>query len=370
MTTLTRKVARQIIAEQGTSVVVPGHYTSIGKNAFRRGKLRSIILPSGITTIKDGAFQFNDLKKIDIPKSVEKIGESSFARNRLNKIIIPFGLSSIRESAFEGNGLKSVKIPDSVTSIGDFAFKHNRLTALTLPSGVTRIGRAAFSDNKLKKIDLSHGLTTIGDGAFRENQLTKISIPNGVVNIGGGAFFDNKIKNVFIPNSVLFVGTGAFDRNDVKSISIPLSRDFYNYPGILRWYRGFLPKPKTRRDDLITYRDSDNNGLVDHSLDVLLFVDEHKRIRVHGSFGSIEQWTEETPWVNWAAVNAKKSGSNYDILMQGMGKPFEGKYRILTTDSDGLISSKTSWKNEGWFERKGLSDLFPGNETLLSDAAF
>ena len=56
-------------------------------------------------------------------------------------IVIPKGVTSIGNYAFEGSGLKSVVIPASVTSIGDYAFYEcNSMTSVSIPKSVTSIG--------------------------------------------------------------------------------------------------------------------------------------------------------------------------------------------------------------------------------------
>ena len=42
------------------------------------------------------------------------------------EIVIPDGVTSIGDHAFEYCGLRSIRIPDSVTSIGDHAFEYCR----------------------------------------------------------------------------------------------------------------------------------------------------------------------------------------------------------------------------------------------------
>ena len=64
----------------------------------------------------------------------------------LTSITIPSGVTSIGDGAFLGcTGLTSVTIPDSVTSIGGGAFDGcTGLTSLTIPDSVTSIGAFAF----------------------------------------------------------------------------------------------------------------------------------------------------------------------------------------------------------------------------------
>lgn len=63
--------------------------SSIGEKAFYSHTLRSVTLPSSITTIKNLAFSYNRLSKIFIPNSVTTIGVYAFSNNFLSEIALP-----------------------------------------------------------------------------------------------------------------------------------------------------------------------------------------------------------------------------------------------------------------------------------------
>jgi hypothetical protein len=149
--------------------------TAIGKEAFARKKLTSVIIPNSVTTIGDSAFSNNQLTSVTIPNSVRTIGDYAFFKNQLT----------------------SVSIGNRVTYIGDFAFSKNQLTSVTIPNSVTTIRRFAFAENKLTSVIIPDSVTTIGEGAFGGNQLTSVSI-GANVNIGSWAFqngFDISYNN-------------------------------------------------------------------------------------------------------------------------------------------------------------------------------
>ena len=121
--------------------------TIIGKRAFYKGSLTSIILPNNITSISNGAFSYNQLTSITIPNSVTSIGNSSFSYNKLTNVSIPESVLSIGNNAFELNKLTNIIIPNGVVSIGSNAFSFNPLTNITIPNSVTTIGSSAFYPN-------------------------------------------------------------------------------------------------------------------------------------------------------------------------------------------------------------------------------
>ena len=75
-------------------IVIPSEINEIlvveiGREAFMKKGLVSVIIPNSVKKIGESAFYGNELTKITIPKSVQKIGCSSFRGNKLTKVVIP-----------------------------------------------------------------------------------------------------------------------------------------------------------------------------------------------------------------------------------------------------------------------------------------
>ena len=139
------------------------------ENAIATGYTVSAVIPDGVTSIGDFAFEDAPLTQINIPDSVTSIGENAFGGAVL---------------------LAQIIIPDSVTSIGDYAFYNcSSLTQINIPNGVTSIGDFAFSSTGLMQVNIPDGVTSIGDNAFNFClELTQIYIPDNVTSIGVDAF--------------------------------------------------------------------------------------------------------------------------------------------------------------------------------------
>lgn len=131
-----------------TSYTIPDGTTSIGSYAFSGCKLQEVILPRGLQTIGDNAFEYCwELKCVSLPNSVFEVGkyafqdcikltdvelsnsiktikEGTFCECReLERITFPTQLESIENNAFDGCGkLKNILLPNSLKSIGDSAF--------------------------------------------------------------------------------------------------------------------------------------------------------------------------------------------------------------------------------------------------------
>jgi len=159
------------------------------------GKIKSVILGDGITSIGSYAFYgFSSITSVTIPTGVTSIGSHAFSGcKNLSSIIIPEGVNSISDYAFnECKSLTSITIPDGVTSISMDAFsKCSGLLSIILPKSVTEIQSCAF---------------------YYCKNLTSIIIPEGVKEIGGYAFIGcTKLKKVFFPKSLLTIGGNAFE---------------------------------------------------------------------------------------------------------------------------------------------------------------
>ena len=79
-----------------------------------------------------------------IPEGFCKTGDNT--NTALQEVILPEGITSIGERAFQScTTLKSIQLPKKVTKIGKYAFINCRqLTNIQLPDGVTEIGEYAF----------------------------------------------------------------------------------------------------------------------------------------------------------------------------------------------------------------------------------
>ena len=140
------------ILYEATSVEFGPKVTTINPALFYTNtKLESITIGSGVTTIGESAFyscgtywddennQGVEELVVTMGNNVTSIGATAFqACDKLKSITLPSKLTTIGNSAFNGTGLTSISIPASVMTIGDAAFGGcNSMTSVTIEDSET-----------------------------------------------------------------------------------------------------------------------------------------------------------------------------------------------------------------------------------------
>lgn len=132
------------------TVVIPVGYTTIPTSKYSSCKpLKSVTIPSTVTTIEPSAFAGTSITTISIPSSVTTIGNSTFEGcSNLTHVQLPNNLTSLGQSAFQScTSLISVNIPDSLTTIQNSTFrKCSSLLNIVIPSSVKYVGNYSFAE--------------------------------------------------------------------------------------------------------------------------------------------------------------------------------------------------------------------------------
>ena len=176
-------------------------------------------------------FIYDNIKNIILPDGITSIGDFAFNNESYNitSIHLPEGIRRIGKYAFAGNaGLTSISIPASVELIDTAAFYYcMALTAVHVNSSNRHYcseNGVLFNKDKSKLIiypamkqdsyyALPSNVKQIEIGAFLECQsLTEIVLPEGITTISSEAFsYCTNLVEINIPNSVNYIGEYAFD---------------------------------------------------------------------------------------------------------------------------------------------------------------
>lgn len=188
-------------------------------NSYRSSSIKSVILPSNITSIKFDAFNHcMELDSLIVPESVTELGNSAFSGcSSLKKIKLSNAITIFPYHVFDYcPSLTELTLPDSLTTIKGYACSNcSSLTKLTFGKKLLTIGESAFSScYRLKAINLPGALQSIDESAFEGGAYESLSIPQSVRTIATYAFSSNKLKAVYVyTNKPLAIGSSDVFRN-------------------------------------------------------------------------------------------------------------------------------------------------------------
>lgn len=202
---LIERAGKTVIAGSDNSVIPDdGSVTRISTGAFSgRCGLVSVCIPSSVTEIEPGAFDFcPSLASIEVQEGnpVYRSFQNCLIKTAKKELILGCktsvipndkSVTSIGSGAFLGCvGLHSMILPDAVTKIDAFAFSEcTGLESVVLPEKLKKIGREAFCGSGLVSVDLPARLMKIEGGAFSScKSLEAVKIPSSVREIDMSAF--------------------------------------------------------------------------------------------------------------------------------------------------------------------------------------
>lgn len=269
------------------SVTLPSTITSIGQGAFGQCGIESISLPTGVNTIAPYAFNAcKSLKTANIPGATRIESQAFTGCESLENIT--FGnLTYIGDYAFSNCGFKEFTVPESVTYIDSGAFQNcasleklyynpanceiNTTVSYPMFSGCKKFTTLIFGDkvqvipqctfafcSNLNKIVFPESLKTIGSYAFRGcYRLRSIIFPSSLLAIDSGAFYDcNHLRFVTSFNlTPPAVGANAFYcLNEFATLYVP-RKSLVDYRQASGWnvfyrvVRGFKDKAFLYEED-------------------------------------------------------------------------------------------------------------------------
>ncbi len=234
--------------------------TAVEGTAFTScSALNSVVLPEGVTLIEASAFKNSSIKSVTLPSTLTSLGNEAFRNcGNLTGIVLPDALEVIKENAFyQCPNLRTMTLGSQTVSIERYAFYQTPIEEVIIPSKVKTIGQYAFSNcAKLKSVVIDNapvfidncafkGCTSLetldlgnavigfgyyyesrygGSGAFQEcTSLTKVVIPASVTEINWTFMGCSRLHDVTLPNSLGIIGSHAFYGTAITEIEIPSS---------------------------------------------------------------------------------------------------------------------------------------------------
>lgn len=227
--------------------------TSIPKECFKENpNLVYVDIPNKVTTFGGQAFQTtNSLITVNFktPASITTISNGCFSESGLHEIVVPEGVTTIEEKAFDhSKNLTTVQIPTTTTSIDEDAFNFcTSLKAINVTEGnpnyasvdgvLCDIGKkklVRFPEGKANgHITLTPYFEEVGADAFYNSEnITDVTFPSSVKKIDDSAFrLCHKLRSLSfmgVDQVPTLTETILKDCSDEKDITIYVRKAWYD----------------------------------------------------------------------------------------------------------------------------------------------
>ncbi|MDO5326062.1 MAG: leucine-rich repeat domain-containing protein [Clostridia bacterium] len=173
-----------------------------------------IVIPEGVTDIKENAFSHGTYASLTLPTTLKLIEYDAFGKCDFETVLIA-SLEAWLGITFDGY---------PVSTDTELLIDGKEIENLVIPKGVAKINDCCFGRCKsLKRVEIQ-GSSEIGDQAFFYcQQLKEVILSDGVKKIGKYAFYEcENLERVVIPDSVKTIGACAFQNcTSIKEITIP-----------------------------------------------------------------------------------------------------------------------------------------------------
>lgn len=201
----TKTLKKYVCEDSPCDVIVPGTFTTIGKEAFFEAyNVRSVIIEEGVSKIGDSAFCGCSIESITLPQSLEEIGYDVFGHcTKLKELVLPDNIKKLRKAPF-------ADCPFSV-----FVSENNNYFKNVDGNLLSKDGKKFIhypTNCERKTYIVPEGTQVICELAFAWNEhITEIILPDGIKEIKGGAFgCCDLLQKIVIPATVTKI-TPEFD---------------------------------------------------------------------------------------------------------------------------------------------------------------
>ena len=220
--------------------IVPEGVNTIGELAFEGQPFKKIVLPASLMFIETKAFwNCQQLEEIVFAEGcrLESIGNYAFEYcQSLKSIVIPETVTSIGQYAFHGcKSMTSVTLPSNIETLGNYAFANTMsLESIELPASLTSTGTYTFAGSGLKSVKFNEGIEFIGASPSSPKlgnsshvfmgceSLTEVILPSTLKGFGMYTFgYCHALQEVTLPESCTIIGTYSFRKSGLTSIKLP-----------------------------------------------------------------------------------------------------------------------------------------------------
>ncbi len=190
------------------TVTIENGVKSIGYGAFQNSGVKTLHIPSSVTSFGENAFYECDTESVYID-DLTAWCRASFANldaqpmNDLyvsstlyldacavSDLVVPSGITTVRDYAFAGISFNSVTLPDSTKTIGAYAFHGCNMSDISGLTNVESIGKFAFAYSGLESFVVPRATERISEGAFYKcEKLKSVTLHKNLAYIEAHAFW-------------------------------------------------------------------------------------------------------------------------------------------------------------------------------------
>ena len=204
---------------------VPSTVTVLGESSFAFSRIKEVDLKN-VEVIDSGAFQYSNIRKIDITDKVYALGEAVFYYSNITDITLGHGLTSIPKETFAYTSLlRKIEISNTIQVIGKFAFYNSSINTATFEkdSSLILFDSSSFKYSGLQKLDMPDSVIFVGAEAFAYASLSELNIydTSNLTQIGDSAFLSTSISKVNLPDSLQYLGQFSFAGTFLSEVSVP-----------------------------------------------------------------------------------------------------------------------------------------------------
>ena len=230
----------------GMTVSVGSGVTKIPRLLFASSNIKSISIPSNVTSIDGMAFEnCKRLTSVSLAASTAaSIGSSAFSGcTGLTQFTIPAGYKTIGTSAFSGcTGLTTLTIGADVATINSGAFNnctslrtvnYNAVSATTPTTSTTYFGSSGSVSNGMTVI-VGDGVTKIPRELFKSSNISIIRIPASLKTIENNAFENcarlATVEVSCISTLSITAGSSGYGGIALNAVSVVKVHNLTHYP--------------------------------------------------------------------------------------------------------------------------------------------
>jgi len=194
-------------------VAIPEDWTEVAVKAFADcQEIRSVEIPAKIRQVKEGAFLNSGLTSItfEAGSALKEISKECFRQSPLRSILIPSSVTSVGASSFlNTQSLSSVTFEANsrLRVIGVQAFSESGIITIDIPDRVTSIERMAFANSKVLEEVMfgedSDFRKIENDAFFRCNSLKNINIPSTASISATNPFYLAECPDLMLPGNIV-----------------------------------------------------------------------------------------------------------------------------------------------------------------------